>query len=275
MAFINDLNLDDLLFRYGVRVNPVLVQDIQCNVIPVNVALSGNAPNFQPAPWLYYPLMAPSAGHPVSQNLNFVLGKFVNSIDTLAARNEIHKTPLLATSPYSRERKAPLMVSLEEIKDDPQQSEFDNKTYLTGVLLEGEFESAFTNRGMERYFDGIPEILEKSIKTRMAVIADGDVIANEFKHTAHGVSISPLGYDRYTRQTFGNKDFLVNLVQFLGDDNNLLSLRNRRFKLRLLDRDKIQTERQKWILINMIAPSLLVILFGAGFVYYRKYRFAR
>jgi ABC-2 type transport system permease protein len=275
MAFINDLNIDDLLFRYGVRINPVLLQDIQCNVIPVNVALAGNTPNFQPAPWLYYPLIAPNTDHPVTQNLNFVLNKFVNTIDTIEARKGVQKIPLLTSSPYSREREVPIMISLEEIKENPQQSDFDNKSYLTGVLLEGEFESAFKNRGMEKYFDEVPILIKKSIPTRMAVIADGDIIENDFKYTSQGISISPLGFDRYTRQTFGNKDFLVNLVQYLADDNNLLTLRGREFKLRLLDRERLQTERKKWIFINMIIPSVLVLLFGIAFIYYRKIRFTR
>ncbi len=273
MAFISDLNLDDLLFRYGVRINPVLIQDIQCNVIPVNVALGGNTPNFQPAPWLYYPLIAPNANHPVSQNLNFVLSKFANSIDTISARQSIHKTVLLSTSSYSRERKVPILISLDEIKESPNEDDFDNRSYVTGVLLEGEFESAFTNRGMEKYFSDVPELKQKSSSTRMAVIADGDIIKNEIKYTSQGISISPLGYDRYTRQTFGNKDFMVNLIHYLADDNNLLTLRGREFKLRLLDRERIQTERKKWILINMIVPSLIVLLMGIGFISYRKFRF--
>ena len=275
LAFINDLNIDDLLFRYGVRINPVLLQDIQCNVIPVNVALSGNPPNFQPAPWLYYPLIAPNGRHPVSQNLNFVLCRFANTIDTIEARKGINKIPLLESSPYSRIRKVPAMISLDEIKESPQQADFENKSFLVGVLLEGEFESAFTNRGLEKYFDKVPRNKNKSNPTRMAVIADGNIIENDIRYTSQGISVSPLGFDRYTRQTFGNKDFLVNLIQFLADDNNLLALRGREFKLRLLDRDKIQSEREKWIWINMIVPSLCVILFGVGFIAYRKYRYTR
>ena len=109
----------------------------------------------------------------------------------------------------------------------------------------------------------------------MAIIADGDIIENDIKYTPKGISITPLGYDRYTRQTFGNKDFLVNLIQYLADDNNLLTLRGRKFKLRLLDRERIQSERNKWILINMIVPSLLVLFLGVGFISYRKYRYTR
>lgn len=275
MAFIQELNIDDMLFRYGIRVNPILLQDIQCNVIPVNVALSGNAPNFQPAPWLYYPLFGTNKEHPITQNLNFILGKFSNSIDTIEARKGVHKTVLLSTSPLSRQRKVPILISLEEIQQTPDRSAFDNRSYITGVLLEGEFESVFTNRGIGSIIDTEQESIERSVPTGMAVIADGDVIENDFKYTPQGISVSPLGYDRFTRQTFGNKDFLVNLIQYLADDNNLMSVRARNFKLRLLDRDKIDNERSKWIIINMIIPPVLVLLFGFSFLYYRRYRYTR
>jgi ABC-2 type transport system permease protein len=258
-----------------VRINPELVQDIQCNVIPVNVALAGNPPNFQPAPWLYDPLLAPSPDHPVSQNLNLVLGRFVNTIDTLVARKNISKQTLLTTSPYSRIRKVPTFISLEEIMKTPREEEFNQPELITGILLEGIFESAFVNRGMSNYFDQVPEVVPKSKSTRMAVIADGDIIRNDVRFSKDGPLISPLGYDRTTNQTFGNKDFMVNLVQYLADEDNLLELRGREFKLRLLDKERISSERQKWVLLNMIIPSCLVLLLGGLFIELRKRRYTK
>jgi ABC-2 type transport system permease protein len=275
MALIPNLNIDDLLFRYGIRVNPVLVQDMQCSVIPVNVALQGNAPNFKPAPWLYYPLITPHPGHPVTQNLNMVLCRFANSLDTIEARKNIHKVPLLTTSQLSRTKVVPAIVSLDEIKDNPKRSDFNASNILVGVLLEGEFESAFKNRGMGKYFAQPPIIIGKSKLTRMAVIADGDIIRNDVRITANGPAISPLGFDRLTRQSFGNKEFLVNLMQYLADDDNLLKLRGREFKIRLLDKEKITAHRSSWIIFNLLVPSGAVIIFGIFFFYYRQRKYSR
>jgi ABC-2 type transport system permease protein len=275
MAFIADLNLDDLFFKYGIRINPELVKDIQCNVIPVNVALAGNPANFQPSPWLYYPLIEPNPHSLITQNINLVLTRFANPIDTIEARKQVHKIALLTTSQASAIKKVPAIISLQEIKETPGKEEFSRSGLIVGVLLEGEFESAFTNRGIDQYFTKIPDITVHSVPTRMAVIADGDIISNDVKYSSQGSSINPLGYDRYTRQTFGNKEFLVNLIHYLADDNNLLKLRGREFKLRLLDKEKIASERKMWMIFNMISPSLMVILLGLVFFYYRIRRYSR
>jgi gliding-associated putative ABC transporter substrate-binding component GldG len=274
MAFIARLNIEDMLFRYGVRINPVLVQDVQCNVIPVNMALAGNPANFQPAPWLYYPLISPPDDHPVTQNLNMVYCRFANTIDTIEARSDIHKTPLLVSSRMSRIKNVPAIISLAEVQNTPRKDEFMHGGFLLGVLLEGRFESAFKNRGISRYFSDIPPVTESGEKTKMAVIADGDIIRNDIRYNAQGPSAQPLGYDRYTRQTFGNKDLLINLIQYLSDDNNLLELRGREFRIRLLNREKIRSEKSQWIAINMIVPSLIVILLGIVFYEARKRKFS-
>ncbi|MBN2523992.1 MAG: gliding motility-associated ABC transporter substrate-binding protein GldG [Bacteroidales bacterium] len=274
MAFISELNLNDMLFRYGVRINPVLVQDIQCNVIPINMALRGNPVNFQPVPWLYYPLISPSENHPVTRNLNMIYCRFANTIDTIEARKTIRKTPLLSTSQMSATKKVPALISLEEVQQTPQKKNFTDSHSLVGVLLEGSFESVFKNRGLGQYFRDPPKIKEQGKATKIAVVADGDIIRNDIRYSSQGPSIQPLGYDRFTRQTFGNKDFLVNLIQYLADDKNLLDLRGREFKIRLLDKEKLSSERSKWILINMILPSLLVMLFGFLFHFIRRHRFS-
>jgi ABC-2 type transport system permease protein len=275
MALIPNLNIDDLLFRYGVRINPVLVQDIQSNVIPVNVALKGNTSNFQPVPWFYYPLITPSNEHPVTHNLNLILCRFANSIDTIEARKGIRKIPLLVSSPISRIKAVPAIISLEEINEHPKKDNFNASNILIGTLLEGEFESAFKNRGISKYFINDPIVVEKSRPTRMAVITDGDIIRNDVRYTAKGPVISPLGYDRFTHQTFGNKEFLVNLIQYLADDNNLLNLRSREFKLRLLDKEKITSHRSLYILFNMVMPSCFIIILGIAFVFFRKIKYTR
>jgi ABC-2 type transport system permease protein len=238
------------------------------------VALKGNQPNFQPVPWLYFPLISPPDNHPITQNMNMIYCRFANSLDTIAARNSIRKTPLLITSRMSRVKKVPAIISLEEVKNTPQKNEFADTRFLVGVLLEGNFESVFKNRGLSQYFSEQPQLKEQGAETKMAIIADGDIIRNDVRFSAQGPSIQPLGYDRFTRQTFGNKEFLVNLILYMADDNNLLELRGREFKIRLLNKEKITSEKSKWIAVNMILPSLIVILFGVLFYSIRKRRYS-
>ena len=275
MAFIRELNLEDQLFRYGVRINPELIQDIQCSFLPVNVALAGNAPNFQLAPWFYYPLLNPNPEHPICQNLNVVQGKFVCPVDTPGIRPDMEKTVLLSTSPYCKTRQVPALISLSETSKEPNINEFSGPELIAGILLEGSFESAFTNRPLDAYFEDPPSFTERSVKTRMAVLSDGDLIRNEVRFSGGRPVIDPLGYDRYTEQTYANKDLIANLIQYLAGDDNLLALRGRTFKLRLLDKERVNSERTKWVLLNMLFPSLIVLLFGAGYLYYRKRRYSK
>ncbi|OFY56856.1 MAG: gliding motility-associated ABC transporter substrate-binding protein GldG, partial [Bacteroidetes bacterium RBG_13_46_8] len=146
LAMINDLNLDDMLFRYGVRINPVLLQDLQCNIIPVNVALDGNNPDFRPAPWYYFPLLTAPPDNPVTRNLNMIRTEFVNTIDTIGARKGISKTVLLRSSASSNLAEAPLIMSLDEIRADPTTLDFRRSWLPVAVMLEGTFESVFQNR---------------------------------------------------------------------------------------------------------------------------------
>ncbi len=275
IAFINELNIEDLLFRYGVRINPDLIQDIQCNIIPVNMALEGNQPKFIPAPWLYYPLLSAPSTNPITRNLNLIETQFANSMDTISARKSIKKTVLLKSSPYSRIVTVPVMISLEEVKSTPDKKMFTSSNIPVAVLLEGRFESAFKNRMIGNYFpNGAPAIKEQSVPTKMLVVSDGDIIRNDIRKTPKGTMYMPLGVDRYTNQIFGNKDFIVNAVNYLTDQGGLIQLRSKEFKLRLLDKTKIRDQKLKWQLINTVFPVLLVVLAGILFTYYRKRKYA-
>ncbi len=257
-----DLRLTDQLFKYGVRLEGTLIQDMRCALVPVNTAVVGNAPHYVPAPWPYFPLMAPQK-HPLSRNLNLVRGEFVNPLDTVEGNGEIHKTILLRTSRYSRTRGAPLMLSLEEIKRPPKEQEFNRPYLITGVLVEGRFESAFRHRMISQIIPGAhSEFREESVPTRMIVISDGDVIRNKVKRRGDRLIPLPLGQDRLTQQTYGNKDLIVNAVNYLVDDNGLMELRGREFRLRLLDRGKIASQRLYWQLLNTVVPVLLIIVAG-------------
>jgi len=274
VAMANNLNIEDLLFRYGVRLNPKLIQDIQCNILLVNVALIGNNPKFIPAPWLYFPLISCPATHPITKSINMIKTEFINPIDTIAARKSIKKIVLLKSSENSNLIEAPAMIKLEDIGKDVNKEDFNNSYQPVAVLLEGQFESAFKNRILTEYYpDNMPDFKESSIENKMIVISDGDIIRNDTKRTAKGTLILPLGFDRNTKQTFGNKNFILNAIHYLTDNTGLINIRSKEIKLRLLDRAKINDERTKWILINTMVPIIIIILFGIIYNYIRKLKF--
>jgi ABC-2 type transport system permease protein len=273
-AFIRDLNIEDLLFRYGVRINPDLIKDIQCNIIPVNRALAGNPANFMPAPWLYYPLLSAPSTHPVTRNLNLIKTEFVSSIDTIGARQKLSKSVLLKSSPYSTIASVPRMISLEEIKENPDRNQFTSANIPVAVLVEGIFESAFQNRNIQDYLDDKSSFRKSSVPNKMLVVSDGDMIRNDIRSTPRGTMIMPLGLDRYTQQYFGNKDFIVNAVNYLTDQEGLIQLRTKEFKLRLLDRTKIREERLRWKIINTVVPVLVVIVCGIVYHFLRRRKYA-
>jgi ABC-2 type transport system permease protein len=276
VALINQPGIEDLLFRYGVRINPVLLQDVQCNMIPVNVALAGNPADFRPVPWLYSPLLTAPFNHTITRNLNMISTQFTGCIDTIGARKGIKKTVLLRSSEFTRLVKAPVMISLEEVRLTPRQEEFTDKFQPIAVLLEGRFESAFRNRMVSGLFpDTVIHTKEMGQPSAMLVVADGDMIRNDIKPTPKGIMISPLGYDRYTQRTYGNKDFIVNAVHYVTGHKGLINLRSRQLTLRLLDKAKVKKYHIQWILINMTGPPVIVILAGLFFAWLRKRRFTR
>lgn len=275
VALVNELNIDDLLFRYGVRINPVLVKDMQCNYIPVNMALAGNPANFVPSPWPYYPILSITKPHPVNTNINLVQARFANSIDTIQART-VDKTVLLQTSKYSNYVNVPILISLDEVKNKLNPDEYNSMGYPVAVLLEGEFESAFKNRMLNEYFpEGTPDFKEKSTVNKMLIVADGDMIRNDTRVTPGGTLISPLGYDKYTQQTFGNKEFIVNAINYMTDQDGLIYLRSKEFKLRLLDKTKIKGHITMWQVINVLLPVITVIIIGLFYNLYRVRKYGR
>jgi ABC-2 type transport system permease protein len=274
MAMIRSLNIEDLLFRYGVRVNPVLLQDVQCSMIPVNVALAGNSPEFKAAPWLYFPLLAAPYNNVITRNLNMIKTEFTGSIDTLASRVEINKTVLLKTSQYSRQVTVPAVISLDEIRITPRQQDFSSAFMPVVVLLQGNFESAFRNRMISGLFpDTVVKLTEKGIASSVLVAADANIIRNEISPGPKGIRYMPLGFDRYTSQTYGNKEFIVNAIQYMTGHKGLIYLRSKKLTIRLLDKSRIKKERLKWVMINTIVPPLLVIFVGLLYVWFRKRKF--
>lgn len=275
LAMIRTLNIEDLFFRYGIRVNPILLQDVHCSTIPVNVALAGNSPDFRPVPWLYSPLLNAPDGNVITRNLNMIKTEFTGSIDTLAARKDIHKTVLLTTSEFTKQLAAPAMISLDEVRLVPRQEEFNQQFLPVAVLLKGPFESAFRNRMLSGLFpDTVLQPIETGKVSSILVSADADIIRNEISPSPRGIRYMPLGFDRYTSQTYGNKEFIVNVVQFMTGHTGLIDLRSKKLTLRLLNKDKMKKEHSRWILMNTVFPPLLVIIAGFFYAWYRKRKYS-
>lgn len=277
VALYRPLNIEDQLFRYGARINPVIVQDLECMLIRLTVMSGGSPQQIVPAQWFYFPLLSPSSDHPVTRNLNKVKGEYTNYIDTVGLDRAISKRVLLSTSPFARTLSPPFIIRLKETELIPVESDFNKSNLPVAVLLEGVFPSAFRNRMTDHLIpDKNLTVKTESVRTKMIVIADGDIIRNEVRRSGTTEIHYPLGQDRYTGQIFGNRDFILNCLNYLVDDNGIMKLRSRELKLRLLDRNRIRIERLKWQLVNITVPVLIVILAGIlyGFLrkkYYTKY----
>jgi len=260
MGIPNDINLEDMLFNYGVRANVNLVQDLNALPIPVKTGQVGDQPQFDYFKWYFFPVLLPTKNHPIVNGMNAVKTEFISTIDTVTAPG-IAKTILLETSPYSRTVNAPAYIDLEILKEQPDERMFNKGPFPVAVLLEGEFTSAYQFRippGLAQNTD--LGFRSKSKKTKMILVADGDVVKNQF-HYSQGYAL-PLGFDQYTKQTFGNKEFALNAINYLCDDSGIISVRSRELKLRMLDGAKVTKQRLFWQLLNILVPVLLISCFG-------------
>jgi ABC-2 type transport system permease protein len=275
MAITHDINLNDQLFKYGVRLNSNLLMDINALPIPMITGRTGNQPQFTFFPWYYFPVLTATSTHPVVNNLNAVRTEFISSIDTVGSPL-IKKTILLKTSKYTRVALTPVMISLDILRKDPDPKDYTDPPQAVAVLLEGEFESLFRNR-LTSEISQAPElgVTDRVTANRMIVISDGDIIMNQVQMSNGNLMPLPLGYDRHTGQTFGNRDFIMNCVNYLCDDEGLMSVRSRELRLRALDVTKARNQLLMWQLINILAPVLLVTIFGLVQFALRKRRYAR
>jgi ABC-2 type transport system permease protein len=276
LAFAIDRNLDDMLFKYGVRINTNLLLDMNALPIPAVTGQYGGQPKVELMPWYYFPVVMPSAKHPIVTNLNAIKMEFASTIDTVGGKG-IKKTVLLASSKYSKMVNTPARISLDLLPSVPDERDY-NKSYLpVAVLLEGSFQSLFVNRLPPEMIADVRsfDFKEKSPETKMIVVSDGDVIKNQLdKKTG---TPYPLGFDQYTGETFGNKDFILNCIDYMCDDSGIISVRSREVKMRLLDPKKLKNPGTKLSmqLINTIGPVLLILIFGMIQLIVRKYRFTR
>ena len=262
-------NLDEMLFCYGVRVNPNLLLDIRCMPIPMQDGTMGGKPTINFHPWYYFPEFVPTSDHPIVKNLDLIKGEFVSSIDLID--NDIQKTVLLTTSEYVHVSNVPVRVDLNVARVEPDQRLFNHQNLPVAVLLEGQFRSAWRNR-LSPYFTEIPEMGYRDVSdtTKMIVISDGDMIRNRFNYQYN--QPYPLGYDNYTRTMYANKNFILNAVNYLCGDEDILTLRSREIKLRKLDPMSVKEHRLRYQLINIIVPVVVLIVAGLVILLIRRGR---
>jgi ABC-2 type transport system permease protein len=260
-----------MLFNYGVRINPDLIMDLNALPIPLRTGQVGNQPKIDFFPWYFFPLITPNVKHPIVSNLNSIKTEFISSMDTIKVAG-VKKTILLKTSPYSRSVSTPVLISLSILENEPDEREYSGPERPVAVLLEGKFGSNFENRiPPEIQFNREIDFIAESKPTRMIVVSDGDIIKNQL-HFSQGYPL-PLGYDQYTGETFGNKDFILNAMDYLVDESGLISIRSREIKLRQLDMTRVNNNKLSWQVFNLIIPVLLVLCYGMVRLYIRRRKY--
>jgi ABC-2 type transport system permease protein len=270
LAIPNDINLDDMLFNYGARVNKDLVMDYHSAQIPVKTGQVGNQPQFSLFNWYFFPTVANIKGHPIVRNINDIKFEFASSIDTIA-KPGIRKTILLSSGNYSRLLNTPSIISLNFLRIKADRSFFNRSNIPMAVLLEGSFTSLYKDR-IPDTISKDPDIrfTETSKPNRMIIIGDGNVAKNQVVFRQGKYIPYPLGYDRYTGIMYGNREFLLNCVNYLLDEADIISIRNRDINIRLLDKRKVEINLAIIRTINIVVPILLVCLAGVIIYFFRK-----
>jgi ABC-2 type transport system permease protein len=269
-AFPYNLNLDDQLFKYGVRINQDLIQDKVAGKYPIIVGNAGNKPQMMQLDWPFFPLINQYADHPITRNMDAIQTKFISSIDTVKA-SAVRKTPLLFSSPYSRKLTAPVKVGVNDLRKQLREEDFANGKIPIAYLLEGEFTSLYRNRFAPKGADTV-EIKSQSIPTKIIVVADGDIAKNDVN--PRDSKPLQLGFDPLSRYTFANQDLLLNMVGYLTDENGLIKTRNKEVKIRPLDKTKIRDNRSYWQVLNCVMPLIVLLVFGVLLTYLRKRKYA-
>jgi ABC-2 type transport system permease protein len=269
-----DLNLEDMVFRYGARLNTNLLQDLNAFPIPIMAGQKGGQPQYKYIPWYNFPVITPYLEHPIVKNMNLLRTEFISSIDTVGSKSDLQKTILLTTSNKTKVVNAPSIVSLETLKKRANMLEYSKQNLPVSVLVEGEFTSLFNNLEGESMQELAP--IAKSKRTKMIFVSDGDMVRNQLGMDNMGnIFPYPLGADRYSGMAFGNKNFLLNAVNYLCDDEEILQVRSKDFKMRLLDSNRILKEKTRWQTLNLMLPLLLIGILGVSLASVRRVRYAK
>ena len=274
VAFDRGLNADDLLFKYGVRINQDLVQDIKCDKLPQVVGNLGNKPQVELIPWPYFPLLSSYSNHPISKNLDDVLSIFPNSIDTVKTEG-IKKTVLLATSSASRALSTPAIVTLNSAKTREEVSTFNRKNIPVAVLLEGQFSSLYANRLGRAKADslsaaGQPFRNNSGPGNKMIVISDADIVSNVVTQKDGPLS---MGENQFTQYKYANQDFILNCIEYLTNPSGILEARAKDYTLRLLDPKKVDSSKTQWQFMNIVIPMAAVMIFGLIYQFIRRRKY--
>ena len=269
-----DLNLDDMLFKYGVRLNRDLLLDLTCAALPIRTGQVAGQAQLEFFRWYYFPLLQAASSHPMVRNMNAIKADFVSSMDATTSANGIEQIPLLKTSDYTKVSGTPVFISLAMLRQAPDKRMFNSKGKNVAYLLKGTFPSLYANRiPQEIVDDQATDFMEESKPTAMIVVADGDIIRNQIDIRTR--KPLPLGFDQYTQNTYANKEFIENAVSYLVDGEGLIDIRSRELKVRLLDMAKINQERVKWQVINTVIPIALIIGLGLVLAFIRKKKYSK
>ncbi len=267
----NDLGLTDQLFTYGVRIQPMMLLDIQCATVPINTAMEGQTPNFVPMPWYYSPLLMTMPEHAITRNVAPVKAEFASYIEKVGENDSVMGTVLLCSSSKTALEKAPMSLRADIVNLSPESPYFAYSYMPVAVLLEGKFNSVYANRlAPENIITGGSKPIKQSEDTKMIVVADGSIALNSLQGFASGYEPLPLGYDKYMKMQFGNNDFMLNAVNYLADDGDWMQLRNKKISLRILDKEKVARNGEFWKWFCITIPVLLLIIFSIGFQIVRK-----
>ena len=269
-----DLRLDDMFFKYGVRLNKNLLLDYNSAAIALRTGQMGGQAQIEYFRWYYFPLLNSASNSNIVKNINPIKADFVSSIDPVVSDSDVQKIPLLKTSDYTKVSAAPVFISLSLLRQAPDTRMFAQKGQNVAYLLKGKFESLYANRMTSAIVES-EEIgfMPSGKETSMIVVADGDIIKNQF-HIPKGYPL-PLGFDQYTQVTYGNKEFIENAISYLVDGEGLISIRSRELTIRLLDMNKVNDNTMLWQVVNVIVPSALVVVFGFIMAIIRKRKFTK
>jgi gliding-associated putative ABC transporter substrate-binding component GldG len=270
------LNLEDMLFKYGFRIQPNLVMDMECTSVKLVSGNLGNAAQMDVFPWYFHPATRPFSDNPIVKNLDRVNLRFASVIDTITTKKAYtKKTVLLRTSDKTLLKYSPIDLNFEFLREKPPVETFQKANLPLAVLAEGEFISAYEHNATSAQLaalkaQGVSQ-LKRSIPTKMLVVSDGDLIRNDYNPETQ--DIRSLGFDRVSGYTFANKDFIMNAIEYMLDDSGIVTAKNREVKLRMLDCNRAEAEETKWQIINILLPLAFLALFGMGYDYVRRRRF--
>ena len=269
-----DLNLDDMLFKYGVRLNRDLLLDLTCAALPIRTGQVGGQAQLEFFRWYYFPLLQAASEHPMVRNMNAIKADFVSSVDATTSATGVEQIPLLRTSNYTKVSGTPVFITLAMLRQTPDQRMFASKGKNVAYLLKGTFPSLYANRiPQEIADDQATDFMEESKPTAMIVVADGDIIRNQIDIRTR--KPLPLGFDQYTQNTYANKEFIENAISYLVEGEGMIDIRSRELKVRLLDATKVSRERAKWQVINTLVPIAIIILLGVALAFGRKRKYSK